>query len=83
MRTRGPGQSALLLLDVAAVLGDQDIDYAVVGAMAASVHGSIRATTDADALLSVSVPKLTRLRKERSRKQDSLPTCDTAMRTTR
>lgn len=61
MRTRGPGQSALLLLDVAAVLGDEEIAYAVVGAMAASVHGSIRATTDADALVSVSVPKLTRL----------------------
>jgi predicted nucleotidyltransferase len=61
MRARGPGQSLLLLLDVAAVLADQEIEYAVIGAMAASVHGSIRATTDADALVSVSMPKLARL----------------------
>ena len=61
MRARGPGQSALLLLDVAASLADQEVEYAVIGAMAASVHGSIRATTDADALLSVSVPKLAQL----------------------
>ena len=51
MKARGPGQSALLLLDVAAVLTDQAIDYVVIGAMAASFHGSIRATTDADALV--------------------------------
>jgi hypothetical protein len=63
MRARGPGQSALLLLDIAAVLEDRDIVYAVVGAMAASVHGSIRATTDADALVSVSVPKLRQLQR--------------------
>jgi predicted nucleotidyltransferase len=63
MRARGPGQSALLLLDVAALLADQEIEYAVIGAMAASVHGSIRATTDADALVSVSVPKLAQLEK--------------------
>lgn len=63
MRTRGPGQSALLLLDVAAVLADEEIDYAVIGAMAASVHGSIRATTDADALVSVSASKLARLQR--------------------
>ena len=58
MRARGPGQSALLLLDVAAVLADRNVDYVVIGAMAASVHGSIRATTDADALVSLGVPKL-------------------------
>jgi hypothetical protein len=63
MRARGPGQSALLLLDVAAALADQDVDYVVIGAMAASVHGSIRATTDADALVSVSVPKLRQLQR--------------------
>jgi hypothetical protein len=61
MRARGSGQSALLLLDVAAVLGRERIDYVVVGAMAAAVHGSIRATTDADALVSVGVPRLRRL----------------------
>lgn len=61
MRARGPGQSALLLLDVAARLANREIAYAVIGAMAAAVHGSIRATTDADALVSVSVPKLAQL----------------------
>lgn len=63
MRARGPGQSVLLLLDVAAVLASQEIEYAVIGAMAASVHGSIRATTDADALVSVSAAKLARLQR--------------------
>jgi predicted nucleotidyltransferase len=64
MRARGPGESALLLLDVAAVLTDRDIDYVVVGAMAASVHGSIRATIDADALVSVGVGKLKQLQRD-------------------
>jgi hypothetical protein len=63
MRARAPGQSALLLLDVATVLADQEIEYAVIGAMAASVHGSIRATTDADALVSVSTAKLAQLQR--------------------
>jgi len=63
MKARGPGQSILLLLDVAAVLEEQDIEYAVIGAMAASVYGFIRATTDADALVSLGVPKLRRLEK--------------------
>src|SRR5215204_4425324 len=64
MRARGPGQSPLLLLDVAAVLANEEVEYAVIGAMAASVHGSIRATTDADALVSVGVPKLRHLQRE-------------------
>ena len=63
MRARGAGQSVLLLLDVAAVLGGQDIDYVVIGAVAASVHGSIRATTDADALVSVGVPQLRQIQR--------------------
>jgi predicted nucleotidyltransferase len=49
----GPGQSLLLLLDVVAVLNEQRIEYGVVGALAASVYGTVRATTDADALVSV------------------------------
>jgi hypothetical protein len=61
MKARGPGQSPLLLLDVAAIMGKQGIDYVVIGAMAAAVHGSIRATTDADALVSVGVTKLKQL----------------------
>jgi predicted nucleotidyltransferase len=63
MRARGPGQSALLLLDVATLLEKEKFDYAVIGALAAAVHGSIRATTDADALLSVSVSRLGQLAK--------------------
>lgn len=63
MRTRGPGQSVLLLLDVAAVLADEEVEYAVVGAVAGSIHGFIRATTDVDALISVSLPKLAQLQK--------------------
>jgi predicted nucleotidyltransferase len=61
MRTRRPGQSALLLLDAVAVLKGEGIEYAVVGAMAASIHGSLRATSDADALLSMTVAKLKNL----------------------
>jgi predicted nucleotidyltransferase len=61
MRARSAGQSALLLLDVAAILEKHGIDYVVIGAMAAAVHGSIRATTDADALVSVGVAKLKQL----------------------
>jgi predicted nucleotidyltransferase len=63
MKARGPGQSVLLLLDVVTVLADQHTDYVVIGALAASVHGSIRATTDADALISVGVPKLRHLQR--------------------
>jgi predicted nucleotidyltransferase len=50
-----------LLLDAIAVLRSEATEYAVIGAMAASVHGSLRATADADALLSVTVSKLTNL----------------------
>ena len=63
MSTTGPGQSLLLLLDVVTFLEEQGIEYGVVGALAASVHGIVRATTDADALLSVSLSRLTRLAK--------------------
>lgn len=63
MKARSPGQSALLLLDVAAILTEHQIDYAVIGGMAASVHGAIRATTDADALASITLPKLAKLEK--------------------
>ena len=63
MKARGAGQSAYLLLDVSAVLAENDVEYAVIGAMAAAVYGAIRATTDADALLSVSVARLGQLEK--------------------
>jgi hypothetical protein len=51
MRPDGPGQSALLLLDVVDVLRAHGTEYAVIGAMAAAVYGSVRASLDADAVL--------------------------------
>jgi hypothetical protein len=63
MKARGPGQSAHLLLDMSAVLAENGVEYAVIGAMAAAVYGAIRATTDADALLSVSIARLGQLDK--------------------
>ena len=63
MSATGPGQSLLLLLDVVAVLDKQGLDYGVVGALAASVYGTVRATTDADALVSVLPSKLSGLEK--------------------
>jgi len=61
MRTRSSGESALLLLDAVQILRADHVDYAIVGAMAASVHGVIRASRDADALLSISAPALPKL----------------------
>jgi len=51
VRATAPGQSTALLLDVVDQLIQEHIEYAVVGAMAAAVHGVIRATADADAVL--------------------------------
>ncbi len=53
MRTNRPGQSALLLLDVIDVLNTLKIHYAIVGAFAASFYGLVRASMDADALISL------------------------------
>lgn len=58
MRTKASGESVLLLLDAIQILRGASVDYAVVGAMAASVHGVIRASLDADALLSISLSAL-------------------------
>ena len=63
MRTEAPGQSALLMLDVADVLVRQDVSYAVVGAMAAAVHGVVRASLDADALVLLQVREAASLRR--------------------
>jgi predicted nucleotidyltransferase len=63
-----PGQSLLLLLDIVELLESERIPYGVVGALAASVYGTVRATTDADALISLPAPKLAALEK-RLRKQ--------------
>jgi hypothetical protein len=62
MRTRASGESALLLLDAVAVLSARSIDYAVIGAMAAAVHGVVRASMDADVVLSLAVREAHRLR---------------------
>ena len=64
MNVTGPGQSLLLLLDVVGLLDEQCIPYGVIGALAASVYGTIRATTDADALVSVSALRLGSLEKK-------------------
>jgi len=57
MRPSGVGQSALLLLDAIAILVREQINYAVIGAMAASVHGAVRASLDADAVISLGSTK--------------------------
>lgn len=64
MRTTGPGESALLLLDAVDVLTAHGIDYAVVGAMAGSVHGIVRASFDADAVLSLAVQRAAELERK-------------------
>jgi hypothetical protein len=53
VNTGGPGQSALLLLDVVALLLREKVNYAVIGAVAAAVYGAVRASLDADAVLSL------------------------------
>jgi len=61
MRTKASGESTLLLLDAVQVLRAESVDYAIIGAMAASVYGVIRASRDADALLSISTAALSGL----------------------
>jgi hypothetical protein len=58
MRTKASGESTLLLLDAVQILRAERVDYAVIGALAAAVHGVIRASRDADALLSVGLSVL-------------------------
>ena len=53
MRTNRSGESALLLLDAVELLTGQEIEYAVIGALAASIHGAVRASMDADVVLSI------------------------------
>jgi len=64
MRTTGPGQSAFLIIDVIAVLNRENVDYAVIGAMAGSVHGAIRASVDADAVISLTVQQSAELERK-------------------
>jgi hypothetical protein len=51
VRTNQAGQSALLFLDAVEILQREKVNYAVIGAFALSVHGTIRGTTDVDAVL--------------------------------
>ncbi len=53
MKAKGPGQSALLLLDIIGALQKRRISYAIVGAFAASFYGVVRASMDADAVISL------------------------------
>jgi len=62
MRTSAPGQSALLMADVAELLSKQGVRYAVIGAMAAAVHGIVRASLDADAVVALQVREAPTLR---------------------
>jgi hypothetical protein len=59
VRAQGPGESALLLLDAVEVLKSYQVRYAVVGALAASVHGAVRGSLDADVLISASMQEAT------------------------
>lgn len=61
MRAQRPGESTLLLLDAIDSLARSNVAYAVVGAMAASVHGAVRASMDADAILAVHSDELAAL----------------------
>lgn len=52
MKITGPGESSLLLVNVIKILARYRIPYAVVGAFAVSFYGMVRASIDADALIS-------------------------------
>jgi hypothetical protein len=64
MRAKEPGQSLLLMLDFADALTARQIKYAVIGAVAAAVHGAVRASLDADAIVAIPIPEAQRLRGE-------------------
>jgi hypothetical protein len=51
-------------MDAVAVLEIEKIDYAVIGAMAASLYGVVRASLDADAVLSLTVHQAPALAKK-------------------
>ncbi len=64
MRASARGESALLLIDVLEVLRAKSVKYAVVGAMAGAVHGVIRASLDADAIVSLAAQEASALSKD-------------------
>jgi predicted nucleotidyltransferase len=49
-------------LDVVDILREENVDYAIIGAFALSIHGDVRATTDVDALVCITVKRLAQLR---------------------
>jgi hypothetical protein len=46
-----------MLLDVVDLVTAQNLEYAVIGALAASIHGAVRASMDADVVLSLTMQK--------------------------
>ena len=58
MKTTDSGQSPLLLLDILQILKKEKIEYAIIGALAASFYGILRASLDADAVISMAFPSL-------------------------
>lgn len=62
MRASAPGQSALLMADIAESLAGQGVRYAVIGAMAAAVHGVVRASLDVVAIVALHVREALALR---------------------
>lgn len=62
MSASAPGQSALLMADIAESLAGRGVRFAVVGAMAAAVHGVVRASLDAAAIVPLNVPEAQALR---------------------
>jgi predicted nucleotidyltransferase len=61
MKAQRSGESALLLLDVIQVLNAAGVPYAVIGAMAAAVHGAVRASLDADAIIGLPAHRVAEL----------------------
>jgi predicted nucleotidyltransferase len=62
LRASRSGESALLLLDVKDALVGGGTDFAVIGALAASMHGVVRASLDADAVLGIAPREADRLK---------------------
>jgi hypothetical protein len=64
MRTNRSGESLLLLLDALDLLDSRKIPYAVIGALAASLHGAVRASMDADLVSSASMQEAQTLERD-------------------
>ncbi len=64
MAVSASGQSSELLIEVVGVLNARGIDYVVIGAMAVSLHGVVRASVDADAIVSATSGQMKALSKE-------------------